>query len=149
MQKSGLDFALISFQWFVCLLSSSLLKEVVEIVWDLMFLEGTVVIFRASLAILSILEHDLLKQDQFCDIYEILDTQPKLLVKTPNIIIKQMGKYMNITTKTITTLREKFRGTIMKDQEGIWRENSRSNAPNDNDKSLMKRVKLLFFLFYE
>ena len=67
LKKTGLDFALISFQWFVCLLSANLPKKVAEAIWDFMFLEGTVSIFRAALAILNILEPELLKIKEFND----------------------------------------------------------------------------------
>ena len=148
LQKSGLDFALISFQWFVCLLSSNLDRVISESIWDLMFCEGTVAIFRASLAILNILESDLLKQDEFNELYVIMDTQPKHIIKSPDLIIKHINKFSNIKPKTINFLREKYRGTIMKDQAEMWSENSRSNAPSENDNPIMKRVKILnkFFM---
>ena len=37
LQKIGMDFALVSFQWLVCLLSSSLKQDVAEAIWDLVF----------------------------------------------------------------------------------------------------------------
>lgn len=72
LKKFGLDFALISFQWFVCLLTSNLQLDIAESIWDFLFLEGTVSIFRAALAILNLLEADLLKQTEFNELYIIL-----------------------------------------------------------------------------
>ena len=148
IHKSGLDFALISFQWFVCLLSSNLSKEISETIWDFMFLEGSVAIFRGALAILSILEQTLLKVNQFTELYSVLDTEPLKSITSPDIMIKHMSKFMNVTPKSIAFLREKYRDTIMRDQKEIWQENSRSNAPVETDSSLMKRVKILnkFFM---
>lgn len=148
LQKIGLDFALISFQWFVWLLSSNLDREVSESIWDLLFLEGTVNIFRAALAILNILEHDLMKLTEFNDMYVMLDTSPKEIIKTPDIIIKNMSKFMQIKPKLINKLREKNRYIVMEEQLNVWLDNSRAGWPTEKDTPMYKRVKLLnkFFM---
>ena len=148
LKKTGLDFALISFQWFVCLLSANLPKKVAEAIWDFMFLEGTVSIFRAALAILNILEPELLKIKEFNDLYVILDSRPKEVIKTPEIIIKHMSKFMSVKPKLIDNLRNKNRPMIMKDQKHVWLDNSRAGWPSERDSYVFKRIKLLnkFFM---
>ena len=113
-----------------------------------MFLEGSVAIFRAALAILNILEQELLKLSQFSELYSMLDTEPLKMITSPDIIIKHMNKFLSVTPKTINKLRAKYRDSIMHDQKEIWQENSRSNAPTENESSLLKRVKILnkFFM---
>lgn len=148
LKKIGLDFALISFQWFVWLLSSNLVREVAESVWDLMFWEGTVVIFRAALAILNILEPELMKQTEFNDMYLVLDSKPKQMIDNPELLIKHISKYQNIKAPMIDKLRDLNRPIVMEDQKNIWIDNSRSGWPTDKDSPVFRRIKLLnkFFL---
>ncbi len=65
----NLDPSLVALQWFVCLFSYNLQPEVREglrsqisdTIWDHLFLSGSKVLFKAGLAILSLLEKNLLK----------------------------------------------------------------------------------------
>uniref|UniRef100_A0A7S3N4W6 Rab-GAP TBC domain-containing protein n=1 Tax=Euplotes harpa TaxID=151035 RepID=A0A7S3N4W6_9SPIT len=81
LQNIGLDFAIISFQWLVCLLTANLSREISESIWDFLLLEGSVAIFRAILAILNLLENELLMQDDFNDLYQMLENGPLEKVK--------------------------------------------------------------------
>jgi hypothetical protein len=148
LKKTGLDFAIISFQWFVCLLSSTVISEVAETIWDLMFLEGSVVIFRSALAVLNIMENEILKENEFNETYIVLDTRPKELITDPELILKHISKYQSINTKFINKLRDKCRPVIMHDQRSVWLSNSRAGCPTEKDSAIFKRVKLLnkFFL---
>jgi len=68
-----IDFGLVCFPWLVCLLTSNLNKIIAETVFDFIFLEGSVTIFRAMFAILNILEPYILREDDFTEISSILD----------------------------------------------------------------------------
>jgi len=114
----------------------------------MLFLDGAVSIFRAALGILNILESELMKQVEFNEMYVLLDSRPKELIKSPETIIKHMSKFMSINNKTIAKLREKNRPIILREQQIVWLDNSRAGCPTDKDTSIFKRVKLLnkFFL---
>lgn len=71
-KKMGLDPSLVSLQWFICLFSYNLQPEVCCIfykkcfkvsdeIWDHLFLEGSKMLFKAGLSILSLIEKNLLK----------------------------------------------------------------------------------------
>jgi len=96
LQSIGLDFAILSFQWLVCLLSSNMNQNIAETIWDFLFLEGTVTIFRAILAILNILEPLLLRLTEFNEFYITLDTKPRELITDEKIFIKHMNKFSGI-----------------------------------------------------
>lgn len=113
-----------------------------------MFLEGRQVIFQAALAVVNIIEPELIKLQDFNDLYIMLDSKPKELISTPDVIIKHMNKFKNVTMKYINKLREKNRPIVMDDQKTVWLDNCRAGCPNDHDTIIFKRIKLLnkFFL---
>jgi hypothetical protein len=148
LQNVELDFAIISFQWLVCLLSANLEKEISETIWDFMFLEGSVSIFKAILAILTIVEPQILQETEFNEIYTIFDTKVKEWITSPDVLIKCMNKFGNIGEKSINKLRNKYRPQIIAEQELLWLDTSRSGCPVPSDTAIFKRVKLInkFFL---
>lgn len=109
LKNMGLDFAILSFQWLVWLLASNMAQNISELIWDFLFLEGTVALFKAILAILSIMEQLLLKHHDFNDLYVILDTKPQSEILNERIFIKHMAKFSSIKQKHINELRKKFR----------------------------------------
>lgn len=126
LQNMGLDVAIVLFQWFVCVFSSQLNDDVTQTIWDFLFLEGTVTLFRASLAILSILENELLDAAEFSDVYQILNTQPWEVINNSYLIITYMDKFLEIDTETIHFLRGELRDEITKEQRKVWQANARS-----------------------
>lgn len=123
-------------------------QSIAEVIWDFLFLEGNVAIFRAILATFSILEPYLMELNEFNDLYQILNTITEELLENESNFIKHMFKFSNIKQHHINKLREKFSPEVMKDQNEVWVANSRAASPQPNDSVLFKRVKLLnkFFL---
>lgn len=104
--------------------------------------------FRAALAVLNVLEPEIMKQTDFNEMYILLDTKPKEMINTPEILIKHINKFQNIKTSYIKKLREKNRYVVMQDQKNTWLDNSRAGCPTDSDTPIFKKIKFLnkFFL---
>lgn len=57
------DMSLLATDWFLCLFSTAVPAETVARIWDSLLHEGPKVLFRVALALLKIVEHKLLLQD--------------------------------------------------------------------------------------
>jgi len=68
-EELNLDPSLVSLQWFICLFSYNLRPEVSDVIWDKLFLQGSKTIFQASLSIISLIEKNILKCEEFCKFY--------------------------------------------------------------------------------
>lgn len=117
LRSLGLDVALVLFQWFICLFASQFNQEVTEAIWDLLFLEGTVTIFRAAIAILDIMEEEILGNTEFMDIYPLLNSKPFEIVNSPSVLFKNMKKFIEIDDEKINDLRKEFRPLILEEQK--------------------------------
>ncbi|CAI2382423.1 unnamed protein product [Moneuplotes crassus] len=148
LKANGVDFPLITFQWFVCLLSCTVEQEIAETIWDLIFLHGSSAIFWASLAILEIMSSELMKHTDFSEMYITMETRTKEVIKDPEMILKHYQKFMKIKPNLISKLREKYRPGIINQQKKVWLNNSRSVCPTDGDSSVLKRVKILNKFFF-
>lgn len=111
-------------------------------------MEGSVSIFRGILAILNILENELLQQTEFNELYALLDSKPKEIITNPAFFIKHMNKFTGLRQNHLEKLRAKYRSLIIQEQEKVWVDNSRSGCPCPSDSPIFKRVKFLnkFFL---
>ncbi len=65
IRKLSLDPSLVSLQWFICIFSYNLAPAVSDQIWDQLFLAGTKIIFRAGLAMVSLIEKNILKCKEF------------------------------------------------------------------------------------
>lgn len=144
LQSMGLDVAMILFQWFIWIFSSQLKQAATETIWDFLLIEGTVTIFRAAFAILSILEEEIMDCTEFADIYTVLNSQPWETIDSPYTIITHMKKYLDIDEALVHRLRNEFRPDIAKEQRKIWQVNARSKCPSEYESYYNKRVKLLY-----
>lgn len=65
LEKMNLDVSLLSLQWFICLFSYNLKSEVSDPIWDFLFLSGTKILFRAGIALVSLIKKNFLKCKEF------------------------------------------------------------------------------------
>ena len=55
LDKLGCDMFIIAMPWFLCMFARNLPPETTARVWDALFLEGSKIFFRVSLALLKVL----------------------------------------------------------------------------------------------
>ena len=144
LNNLGMDFAIILFQWIIWVFSSQLNRIATETIWDFLMLEGTVTIFRAAFAILSILEEELLECNEFWDIYTVLNSRPWEAADNAYVLITHLKKFTDIEQNEIDNLRNQFRPDIAQEQKRIWQTNARSKNPWERDTPHAKAVKLLY-----
>ncbi len=65
LKRLSLDPSLVTLQWFICLFSYNLNRDASDEVWDNLFLNGSKVLFRAALALISLIEKNILKCREF------------------------------------------------------------------------------------
>lgn len=79
--------------------------ETEYVIWDLFFIKGCQVIFKVALTIMEWMQEDILKCDNFGDVYLLLNSRPLDLDRRELLIRLNQ----NITNDTIRTLRKKFK----------------------------------------
>lgn len=65
LKQINLDPSLVSLQWFICLFSNNLQPDVSDIIWDYLFLSRSKTLFKAGIAIMLLIEKNLLKCSEF------------------------------------------------------------------------------------
>jgi hypothetical protein len=106
----------LTMQWFLTLFSICLPQSTVFRVWDLIFLEGNVVLLRTALAILSELAHRIMaidRCDKFYSIMTVLTRDIMFGLIGENNLIKRIVNIEPFPFPELPQLREKYLYNIM------------------------------------
>jgi hypothetical protein len=109
-----------SYQWFICLYSLNFPPHISKIVWDFLFLEGDIALFKWAFALM-----------------EYHNEEP-----TWGMVIRKYFKYSDIKYKKITNLRKLYRKWTINEQREIY--TPTNNSFLDEQKNAMfTKVKFL------
>jgi len=79
LENHGVDPALFSLNWFLCLFVDTLPVATYLHIWDALLFEGSKVMFRYALAILKSIEDKLLRQNDYMSIFSTFRTEVESL----------------------------------------------------------------------
>ncbi|KAL3308884.1 hypothetical protein Ciccas_012579, partial [Cichlidogyrus casuarinus] len=82
-----IDLALITLPWFLTLFASSVDARVLVRLWDLIFLEGSTMLFKISLTLLKQHELPLLSTQNSADLFNLLTNIPANITNVQQLII--------------------------------------------------------------
>lgn len=94
-------------KWYPTMFSISLPFEFTIRIWDLFMVDGFKILYRAALAILRLMQKELLKVE-FESIMEHLRNVSKYITITPDEFVTVMMNDSNITTKRLAKLGKEF-----------------------------------------
>lgn len=105
MAQLGVDLPAITFAWFLSLYTDCLPVETLFRVWDVMFVEGMVILFRVAMAILKLYEKQLLATTSASSFYGLAHSLTSRLFCVDKLInlacteLKASIRYANILQK--------------------------------------------------
>jgi len=67
------DPSLICLQWFVCCYVTTLSDKLSDVIWDLLMVEGHIVLYKAGLVFLDSLKKFIMEVEEFHEIFDIID----------------------------------------------------------------------------
>ncbi|SPO24649.1 uncharacterized protein UTRI_01615_B [Ustilago trichophora] len=105
ISELGVDLPAITFAWFLSLYTDCLPVETLFRVWDVMFVEGMVILFRVAMAILKLYEAELLATTSASSFYGLAHSLTSRLFSVDKLIhlacneLKASIRYANILEK--------------------------------------------------
>lgn len=73
LDKFNFDLDLLLTKWLICLFVNHLPLETELAVWDLFLIKGVSVLFRVALTLFQFMEREILKANDYGDIYMIVE----------------------------------------------------------------------------
>ncbi|SNX83440.1 uncharacterized protein MEPE_02147 [Melanopsichium pennsylvanicum] len=105
ISELGVDLPAITFAWFLSLYTDCLPVETLFRVWDVMFVEGMVILFRVAMAILKLYENELLATTSASSFYGLAHSLTSRLFSVDKLIhlacneLKASIRYANVLEK--------------------------------------------------
>ena len=104
-------------QWFTCLFAYNFNFEVLQRLWDLIFIKGNKIMFRIALAIFHLLEQPLLQCQGIQDVLSVMETTSQLL-QDPNMVLSIANKpQYRIKKSYIDRMRKLLKADIIEEIE--------------------------------
>lgn len=109
MDDLGIELPAITFSWFLSLFTDAMPMMTVLRVWDLLFVFGTVLLFRVSIAILALNEKVLLACDNATEFYCLTKAIAQHMYQIDPLLKIACEDLRNaVKEKEIKELREQF-----------------------------------------
>jgi len=137
LENHGVDPALFSLNWFLCLFVDTLPVATYLHIWDSLLFEGSKVLFRYALAILKSLEEKLLRQNDYMSIFSTFRTEVESLSDIKKLTQIAFHDLNPFPLRTINNKRETHQKILKAQMESLevirrdYRKNSfASKAPS-------------------
>jgi hypothetical protein len=104
----GFDPSILAFQWFVCIFSYNMPEATSLQILDLFILKGTKTLFSVGLALIQILQDQIMQCQDIGDMFQILESN-NTVFKLSRKILELALKQNLITNKVIKVMRKQFR----------------------------------------
>jgi predicted DNA-binding protein YlxM (UPF0122 family) len=125
------------YKWFVSVFIQNLSTELSFIIWDLLFLEGNIVMFKGALGLLKIIKKSVLSKDSLEDINEAFDEGTKHLNDRKTLIYYLVVRKFEFDLDFICKNRNIFQPAILeninKNNENKIRYKNKLEAEKKND----------------
>ncbi|XP_071448205.1 small G protein signaling modulator 3 homolog [Hetaerina americana] len=105
LSKHDLDLSLITLNWFLTFFASVVHMKVLLRIWDLLFLDGSIILFKVALGILKIKEPALKNLENYAQIFKVFSDIAGDIDDVDNLIEVSMGVAPSLSDVSIETHR--------------------------------------------
>ncbi|ESN99630.1 hypothetical protein HELRODRAFT_113708 [Helobdella robusta] len=148
LKEHDIELSLITLHWFLTLFSSVVHMRVLLKIWDVLFYEGSIVLFQMTLAMLKLKEREILALENSAQIFNVLSDIPGEVQDVDELIEIAFKQFGSLTDVCIDTQRRKHLAYLMADQGCLINPESVKNLPKQqltrrhlkHSKSLMSLV---------
>ena len=116
----SIDLGLVSLNWFLTLFAGSLRTRCLLRVWDLLFYEGSTVLFRVALALLSAAEAELVAATNSADLFTLLSSVPARAGDADSLLARAGA--VSVSPQTVASLRRRHLASLMSSVSGYCRQ---------------------------
>lgn len=150
LKEHDIELSLISLHWFLTLFASVVHMKVLLRIWDLLFYQGSVVLFQVTMGMLKMKEGELIDLDNSAQIFNALSDVPGDVQDVDELIEISFRIAISLTDMIVETHRRKHLAYLMADQGTIVNPESAKNLPKQqlNKRHLRRSRSLVSLLLW-
>ncbi|XP_026880892.1 small G protein signaling modulator 3 isoform X2 [Electrophorus electricus] len=153
LQEHDIELSLITLHWFLTSFASVVDIRILLRIWDLLFYEGSIVLFQVTLGMLKIKEEELVSSENSASIFNTLSDLPSQLQDGAVVLGEAVRLAGSLSQDTLDAQRHKHLAYILAEQAQLNTNNSHSLNANLNKvarrQSLRRKSTLSSLLFGE
>lgn len=132
LKEHDIEMSLITLHWFLTIFASVVHIRVLLRLWDLLFYEGSTVLFQMTLGMLRMKDAEIRKLENSAQIFNVLSDVPGD-VQDVDILLEESFKVANsLTDVWVDSQRRKHLAYLMADQGAIVNPESARNLPKQH-----------------
>nr|XP_061805196.1 small G protein signaling modulator 3 [Nerophis lumbriciformis] len=139
LQEHDIELSLITLHWFLTSFASVVDIRLLLRIWDLLFYQGSIVLFQITLGMLKIKEEELISSGNSASIFNTLSDLPSQLRDGPAVLGEAMRLAGNLSQDTLDAHRHKHLAYILNEQAQL---NSGNTPLNSNFNKVVRRQSL-------
>ncbi|XP_031417027.1 small G protein signaling modulator 3 isoform X2 [Clupea harengus] len=129
LQEHDIELSLITLHWFLTSFASVVDIRILLRVWDLLFYEGSVVLFQVTLGMLKIKEEELVVSENSASIFNTLSDLPSQLNDCATVLGEAVRLAGSLSQDNLEAQRHKHLAYILAEQAQL---NSNNHHPHTN-----------------
>ncbi|KAG7243650.1 hypothetical protein INR49_011207 [Caranx melampygus] len=140
LQEHDIELSLITLHWFLTSFASVVDIRLLLRIWDLLFYQGSLVLFQITLGMLKIKEEELITSENSASIFNTLSDLPSQLRDGPAVLGEAMRLAGTLSQETLEAHRHKHLAYILNEQAQL--NNGNNTALNTNLNKVVRRQSL-------
>uniref|UniRef100_A0AAX7U9Y4 Small G protein signaling modulator 3 n=1 Tax=Astatotilapia calliptera TaxID=8154 RepID=A0AAX7U9Y4_ASTCA len=132
LQEHDIELSLITLHWFLTSFASVVDIRLLLRIWDLLFYEGSLVLFQVTLGMLKIKEEELVSSENSASIFNTLSDLPSQLRDAPAVLGEAMRLAGTLSQETLEAHRHKHLAYILNEQAQLSNGNNTTLNTNLN-----------------
>uniref|UniRef100_A0A3P9KYX2 RUN and TBC1 domain-containing protein 3 n=1 Tax=Oryzias latipes TaxID=8090 RepID=A0A3P9KYX2_ORYLA len=149
LQEHDIELSLITLHWFLTSFASVVDIRLLLRIWDLLFYQGSLVLFQVTLGMLKIKEEELVSSENSASIFNTLSDLPSQLRDGASVLGEAMRLAGGLSQETVEAQRHKHVAYILNEQAQLYNGNNTTLNLNKvvRRQSLRRRSTLTSLLF--
>ncbi|XP_051742598.1 small G protein signaling modulator 3 isoform X2 [Ctenopharyngodon idella] len=139
LQEHDIELSLITLHWFLTAFASVVDIRILLRIWDLLFYEGSVVLFQVTLGMLKIKEEELVSSENSASIFNTLSDLPSQLEDGAAVLGEAVRLAGSLSQDNLDAHRHKHLAYILAEQAQL---NSNSHSLHTNLNKVVRRQSL-------
>ena len=99
-QEHDIELRLITLHWFITLFAGVVHTKILLRIWDMFFLDGSIVLFRIAMGMLKLKENNLVTLDNSADVFNLLSDIPSC-VEDPDLLFSNATKIVGSLSQVV------------------------------------------------
>ncbi|CDW75098.1 tbc domain-containing protein [Stylonychia lemnae] len=135
----GFDFAILAFQWFLCIFTYNMPEDTALSIIDVFLLKGSKTLFQVGITLIQLIESQIIACEDIGDLFQIFEPTNAVFTQKKKIIEKVLNT--KLTNKFIKAQRAKFTDEALNEIKEYETSKNKNQNQSNNKQQMLQQFK--------